>query len=254
MSIRSIVFAAVSLTLLFASLQIAAQSLHDCADKRGDVFDLGNLDDFAPIKLAQTLHLPTKIETDADLKELHDIQGKLTPEQVNAAIEDSNQLSMEIYAAIFSGQGSTYDKETFPMTWNLSLHLCQEASFISSALKNVYGRKRPYVRDWKIVPLTGCESDPSVIGSSYPSGHSISGYLEALALAEIVSEKRNKILARADDFAHNREVCGVHYPSDVAAGHEVAVQLFNTWLPQSPRFKVELELARQEIQSAHVGK
>jgi acid phosphatase (class A) len=57
----------------------------------------------------------------------------------------------------------------------------------------------------------------------------------------MVPERRAQLFARADEYAHNREVAGVHYPSDVAAGHlagtALAQQLFN-----SPRF-VEDEVA-----------
>ena len=62
--------------------------------------------------------------------------------------------------------------------------------------------------------------------NSYPSGHTIFGYLEAFTLAQIVPEKQKEILERADDYAHNRMVCGVHYPTDLASGHEAAYAVF----------------------------
>jgi len=58
--------------------------------------------------------------------------------------------------------------------------------------------------------------------ASYPSGHATIGYLKALALIEMVPEKREDIFARAEDYAHNRMVCGVHYRSDVEASKLVA--------------------------------
>jgi acid phosphatase (class A) len=41
--------------------------------------------------------------------------------------------------------------------------------------------------------------------------------LEALVLIMMVPENRDAILTRADDYAHSRVVCGVHYPTDVEA-------------------------------------
>ena len=47
----------------------------------------------------------------------------------------------------------------------------------------------------------------------------MTGYLEAMILAEIVPEQREAIFfVRADDYAHNRWVCGAHYPSDTQDG------------------------------------
>jgi hypothetical protein len=37
---------------------------------------------------------------------------------------------------------------------------------------------------------------------------------DGLVLTLIVPEKRDAILARADDDAHNRLICGVHYHQD----------------------------------------
>jgi acid phosphatase (class A) len=81
--------------------------------------------------------------------------------------------------------------------------------------------------------------------TSYPSGHAIIGYLEALTLVQIVPEKQKEILERADDYAHNREVCGVHYPTDVAAGKEAAYAVFGE-MTTSAEFQKELAAARAE--------
>jgi len=63
------------------------------------------------------------------------------------------------------------------------------------------------------------------------------------------SEKRVEILARADDYAHNRLVCGVHYPSDVEASRKVAYVVFGYMLA-TPRFQRDLAAARAETRAA----
>jgi len=90
-------------------------------------------------------------------------------------------------------------------------------------------------------PVCKLNAEPT----SYPSGHTLSGYLLAFALVEMVPEKSKEILARADDYAHNRIVCGVHYPSDVEASHRVAYAMFG-YMMASPRFQRELAVARLE--------
>ena len=43
----------------------------------------------------------------------------------------------------------------------------------------------------------------------------------------MVPERRKELLARADEFAHHRMTCGVHYASDIAAGRAGAEWLVN---------------------------
>jgi acid phosphatase (class A) len=76
----------------------------------------------------------------------------------------------------------------------------------------------------------------------------LTGYLEAFTLAEIAPEKRAEILARADDYAHSRLVCGVHYPSDVEASRTVAYAVFGYMLA-TPRFQRDLAVAREEMRA-----
>src|SRR5262249_51158711 len=54
--------------------------------------------------------------------------------------------------------------------------------------------------------------------ASYPSGHTTYGTVIGVVLAEMASEKRAELLARAADYGMSREVAGVHFPSDVEAG------------------------------------
>jgi acid phosphatase (class A) len=84
---------------------------------------------------------------------------------------------------------------------------------------------------------------------SYPSGHSTTGYLEALVLTMIVPEKRDAILARADDYAYSRVVCGVHYRTDVEASKSVAYAMIGVMM-NNPQFKEELQAARSETRLA----
>jgi acid phosphatase (class A) len=83
---------------------------------------------------------------------------------------------------------------------------------------------------------------------AYPSGHGTTGYLEGLVLTLIIPEKRDAILARADDYAHSRLVCGVHYPSDVVASKYVAYATMGIMM-NNPQFKRELAAAKSEVRS-----
>ena len=111
-------------------------------------------------------------------------------------------------------------------------------------MKQYFQRPRPYQTDSTLHPV--CELKQT--HDSYPSGHGLTGYLEAFTLAELVPEKRPEILARADDYAHSRLACGVHYPSDIEASRRVAYVVFGYMLA-TPRFQRDLAQARGEMQT-----
>jgi acid phosphatase (class A) len=98
-----------------------------------------------------------------------------------------------------------------------------------------------------IAPIS-CNGWRTVVSEGYPSGHGLTGYLEAFTLAEIVPEKRVEILARADAYVHNRLVCGVHYPSDIEASRRVSYAVFGYMLA-TPRFQRDLAAAREEMRT-----
>ncbi len=68
---------------------------------------------------------------------------------------------------------------------------------------------------------------------------------------EIVPEKHDLILRRADQYAHNRVVCGSHYATDTVASRQLASFLFG-YLLNSPRFQAELAAATAETRR-HLG-
>ena len=68
-------------------------------------------------------------------------------------------------------------------------------------------------------------------------------------LADMVPEKRAEIVARAGEFADNRVVAGVHYPSDVDAGR-ISGSVLAAFLFASPEFRAEEQVATAELRSA----
>jgi hypothetical protein len=77
-----------------------------------------------------------------------------------------------------------------PVTSTLSAHVHKDEAVISDPLKDIYKRPRPYNYDSSLHSRMQDGQEPS-----YPSGHSLSGYLLAFIMAQIVPEKRQEILA-----------------------------------------------------------
>jgi len=175
--------------------------------------------------------------TQSELAEVHRNEQTRTPAQITAAKFDDTHEDIFIYSTVL---GRNFTPEALPITADFSAHIRNDAGVVDPPLKNLYSRPRPFVSDTTLHPV--CEAKPE---GSYPSGHSLNGYLYAYALAEIIPEKHEEILARADDYAHNRIVCGVHYPSDLEASRRAASIVFGYMLA-NPRFQHELAAAREE--------
>jgi acid phosphatase (class A) len=174
----------------------------------------------------------------AELAELHRIEQARTPEQAAAAQADEKDESIFVYRTVL---GEKFRAEDLPLTAALSTHVHNDEPVTGNSVKAAFKRPRPYQVDATLHPVCGATAQ----FNSYPSGHGVSGYLLAFTLAQMVPEKRQEILARADDYAHNRLVCGVHYPSDIAASRNIAYAIFGYMLA-TPRFQIELAAARVE--------
>ncbi|PIJ50308.1 phosphoesterase PA-phosphatase [Erwinia sp. OLTSP20] len=59
-------------------------------------------------------------------------------------------------------------------------------------------------------------------GGSFPSGHTNTGYTDALLLAEMLPERFVPLLNRAAKYGYSRLVMGVHYPLDLVGARMVA--------------------------------
>ena len=175
----------------------------------------------------------------SELVELHRIEEKRTAEQVAQAQIDDREESIFLFAPVM---GAQFNSEALPLTSALSKRIRKDESASSKGLKSTFHRPRPYQADTTLHPVCTVTREPN----SYPSGHALSGYLLGLVLIQMVPERRQQILDRADEFAHNRLVCGVHYASDIEASRRLAYALFG-FLTTSPQFQKDLAAARDEI-------
>jgi acid phosphatase (class A) len=183
-------------------------------------------------------------ETKAELAELHRLQETRSPAQVLRAQNDDSEQDIFIFKNVL---GDRFNREGLPMTELLSDHVNNDQGIIVSPAKTFFQRQRPYHFDETIKPV--CKTREDRADYSYPSGAGTTGYLEGLVLTLIVPEKRAAILARADDYAHNRLICGVHYPSDVVASKQVAYAAIGIMM-NNPQFKKELAAAKAETRAA----
>ena len=161
-----------------------------------------------------------------------------TAAEVKQAQSDDAQEDIFLYATVL---GPTFDAAAFPMMAALSAHLRNDVGVTSPPLKALFHRSRPFLAD-QLHPV--CEQKTE---GSYPSGHASIGYLTGFVLAQMIPEKAPSILARAGAYAHNRVVCGVHFPSDVEASRTLALVMLGE-LSTSTRFQQDVRAAEAELQ------
>ncbi len=171
-----------------------------------------------------------------EIKQLHKLETSGAAQKA-AALADSKELDIFVYRTVL---GNNFSATELPLTAALSTQVHLDSDYWNGALKQIYQRPRPYRYDTSLHPLCGTDQF-----YSYPSGHAMTGYLEAMVLAEIVPEQREAIFLRADDYAHSRWVCGAHYPSDTRMAHQIAATLFGIMLA-NPAFQEKLAAARTE--------
>jgi acid phosphatase (class A) len=184
---------------------------------------------------------PNSWQDRMEMAELHRLQDTRTEAEVAHAKADDAEEDMFVFSTVL---GAGFSREKLPLTALLSDHLHNDEGINVNPAKTAYHRLRPYFADATIKPV--CKINDNRADYSYPSGHSTTGYLEGLTLALMVPEKRDQILTRADDYAHSRLVCGVHYPTDPVASKSVAYAMMGV-IQQNPQFKKEFEAARSEL-------
>jgi hypothetical protein len=141
--------------------------------------------------------------------------------------------------------------EKLPATVALIHAMTSESIRIGSAAKNFYNRKRPYQTTIEglppITPLV--KTDNLKKSPSYPSGHTSFAFEVAMVYANLVPEAQEVIYARARQYGHNREIVGVHFPTDVHQG-AISGSLIAAAFLQTDAFRKKLEAARPELRKA----
>jgi len=180
--------------------------------------------------------------TRAELDELLALQSKRTDAEVNAARRDRKTEVERFYGALGFAPGTEPD---LPLLHGLAERVEDDIRPYVRAAKNRFRRLRPYEIEERLEP---CIVD--VRGDlSYPSGHANYGYVMAYLLKELVPERATELTARADEFARQRMVCGVHFKSDLEAGRRGAEWLVRALLA-SEAYRVAAQSARTELRTA----
>lgn len=96
-----------------------------------------------------------------------------------------------------------------------------DSAYVIHHFKDSYLRDRPYVqRPQEIKPCISLPSSPS-----YPSGHAAQGTAFGEVLADLYPSRAKEMRTRALEFGNHRVLGGVHFPSDIAQGRAIALEM-----------------------------
>jgi len=185
---------------------------------------------------------PGSAQTRRELDELLALEHARSAADVAAARADRKTEIGRFYAAL--GLDAKHPPD-LPQLRGLMQRVEDDVRPYVRAAKMEFRRMRPYVIEQSLHPCI----DDVRRDLSYPSGHAAYGYVMTDLLADMVPERRRELRVRADEFARQRMVCGVHFRSDLEAGRQGARWLAAV-IARSPDYRRDMNAARAELRAA----
>ena len=183
---------------------------------------------------------PDSDEGKADLQAVLAMQRTRTEAQVKGARADTEESVFRFADLI----GPEFKPENLPFATVFFERVSSDSEEAVAVAKAYFNRPRPFVLDHDVRPIVGRSPSPC-----YPGGHATFAYVNAILLAYMLPEKGAAIFGRARRFARNREIGGVHYPTDTEAGLISASVIDNVVLHE-PRFLTDFARSRAEVRHA----
>lgn len=152
----------------------------------------------------------------ADFSTLLRLQSSRTPEQCALA----KKMRIPDFRSLYGSSGLLTPEETAAVQPFVD-EVSRKASKVTGVFKNEYSRPRPYDEDARVQP---CADKPGG-AKSYPSGHAVSGAVDACVLAKVFPDRAAKLAEYGAFVGELRVISGVHHPSDVAASRDLAAQI-----------------------------
>jgi hypothetical protein len=194
---------------------------------------------------------------EAELKDLEMMALDERPDALGEIVAQANEF-ISYFMTVLGGRPSTHPASC--LVFN-SANLV--ATMVVMHFKGIHDRPRPSQVFPALLPPIEVPGH-----ASYPSGHATQAHLFAHCAKEMLTplqpegaaavhpegekvetpERIGVVLnTLARRIARNREIAGLHYASDSAAGEHLATKIFNS-LRRIDKFKAAMDLARSEWQ------
>ncbi len=136
-------------------------------------------------------------------------------------------------------------EENTPHLYMIMRRTLADAGLSTYSAKNHYQRQRPFMVN-NAPTCTPHEEEALRKDGSYPSGHAAIGWAWALILAEVFPEQADIIMERGKQFGISRNVCNVHWYSDVQVGRMMGAYTVAV-LHANENFRADLKAAKEEV-------
>lgn len=193
-----------------------------------------------PASTLGALPPPPAQGTPADAADWAGVTTTFTPGRIAQADRDQ---ALDPFLAFDGVLGSGFQYDALPETRRLLGAVGAAVGQAITADKDIFPRTRPYAVDEN---LARCPIGFLIASRSYPSGHAAFGAAWATVLAVLVPSRADALVARGTDYGLSRVVCGVHWPSDVAAGQAIGAAIAEEILAD-PTFARQLQRAEEEM-------
>jgi hypothetical protein len=158
---------------------------------------------------------PGSAEMEDELRLLVDKQTNLRPARIEEILAQQDEFQLYLVAQLGIGRRS------HPNTYLLLKIVDRVGVLTMASLKMRYNRVRPSHIYPRLFPPIDVPDH-----SSYPSGHALVSRLMAFAAIDVVPEMGDAPELMSQRISENREIAGLHFPSDTNAGYAAAEQVF----------------------------
>lgn len=165
-------------------------------------------------------------ETRKELDHLLALQALRTPEKI---AEIKSQLKLEDFKYDCFQIKDLIDTKQKYLPELISMFSLDVIS-VMMRVKRKYDRVRPIYLEKGLTTVIPTPGHPA-----YPSGHATETYLFARLFSEFNPAKEEIYFHTAKSISQNRELAGVHYPSDTKAGQVLSEQIFVAF-KKNPKF------------------
>jgi len=247
------------LLILWTGCEVEAQSGASANGRAIDRWSFSGTQEWEPKFLAYTKKRAKYLPLDWKKKIIIPAPPKNSSERTKAELEYLTTLTTkrrdakgEIEAEVINDNLKwgeyTYKTLTkgarYPQTSKLILATYEELAIVCFYSKQRFNRVRPSILASKMrMKLGTVVKIPN--HPAYPSGHSIEAFTFAYILQVLDPKNAESFRVDATRIAHNREIGGLHYPSDSEAGRQIARQLVDLLL-EDEGYQLLIERARSE--------
>jgi len=166
------------------------------------------------------------------------LQKTITPQTIEQIRVETAVVPQMIAEPVL---GKAFTPEAYPVTYAFLIKVGSDAWRIGDYVKEYWGTTRPWLMDSRVRLYA-----KPIYSDAYPSGHTVTNYVWAEILSELIPSKRKAFFARAAEVAEHRVIGGAHTPDDVVGGQKLAAVIVEK-MQQDPAFQKEFAAARAEL-------